>query len=65
MIRNVHIIEETNRMIATPRSMIEEFQGSGTWAAIRYSRKILRPLAIVWPDGIIRYERWPDEFDSR
>lgn len=53
--RNRDIANETERMIATPRTMYEEARG-GTWYTVNYSRKINHPLHIVWPDGRIRLE---------
>ena len=47
-------------MVATPKQYFEtedRMQG-GTWYTIYYARKKLKPLAIVWPNGLIKYERW-------
>lgn len=48
--RNRDIVEAVDVMIAAPRMFIEELR-SGTWATIRYTRKMRKPLVIVWPDG--------------
>lgn len=48
LIRNMHIVDETELLIATP-SGPEVFRGSGTWQAIRYARKIGRRLIIIDP----------------
>ena len=57
LIRNTHIVLETDCMLAAPRKMVSELR-SGTWHAIRYARKLERPLAIFWPDGSVLWERW-------
>lgn len=44
--RNHDIVDEVDSMIAAPRTGEEE-QRSGTWATIRYSRKVGRPLTII------------------
>ena len=48
--RDRDIVDETQYLIATPRSTTEE-QRSGTWATIRYARSIGRPILRIWPDG--------------
>lgn len=55
--RNHYIVDSVNVMIACPASRTEQFRGSGTWATIRYARKVGRPLVLVWPDGEISFER--------
>jgi hypothetical protein len=47
--RNHVIVDSVNSMIVAPRSRKEELR-SGTWATVRYARKVLRPLEMVWPD---------------
>ncbi len=56
--RNSHIVENSDRMIATPRSELVE--RSGTWATISLARRMLRPLVIIYPDGCLLFERWPN-----
>lgn len=53
--RNIDIVDETNRLIACPKGYAEE-QRSGTWATVRYARKIRRPITIIWPDGSVSRE---------
>lgn len=50
--RNRDIVDQTNRLIATPEKMVEEAMG-GTWATIRYARRLVRPIMIFWPDGSV------------
>jgi len=54
--RNRSIVDESEIVIACPRSLSEELR-SGTWATIRYARNVQRPLAIVWPNGDVEFER--------
>lgn len=60
--RDLDIVVESDVMVATPLSKVEIKRGSGTWLTIRLSRAELRPLAIIWSDGSIQYERWPSMF---
>lgn len=53
--RNQVIVRESERLMAAPRTYIEE-QRSGTWATIRYARKLKRPIQIIWPDGTVKEE---------
>lgn len=48
--RDHEIVDESELLIATPGQFIEQLR-SGTWATIRYARKIDRPRLIVYPDG--------------
>lgn len=48
--RNHDIVDAVDWMIACPANYEEELR-SGTWATIRYARKMKRPGHIVWPDG--------------
>jgi hypothetical protein len=54
--RNRVIVDLTDRLIACPRTMEEELR-SGTWATIRYARKLRRPITLVWPNGTVTEER--------
>lgn len=56
MKRNKDIVNESDIMLATPFEFEERGRGSGTWAAIRYTRKVHKPLVIVWPDGTFEVE---------
>lgn len=46
--RNHDIVDETQLLIATPKSTVEEVR-SGTWATVRYARKIGREVVILDP----------------
>jgi len=39
-----------------PKGKVEEWRGSGTWATIRYARKVGKPVTIIYPDGEIQEE---------
>lgn len=46
--RNHNIVDEVAVLLAAPRSRKEELR-SGTWATVRYARKINRPYEMIWP----------------
>jgi len=48
--RNRDIVNVSDIMIACPGGLSEE-QRSGTWATIRYAKKIGKKIYIVWPNG--------------
>lgn len=50
LVRNVDILNESNFLIATPKSKEEELR-SGTWFTIRKARTMRRPHLILYPDG--------------
>ena len=52
--RNHAIVDATKHLIAAPKG--PEVIRSGTWATIRYARKLKRNIIIVWPDGKYTYE---------
>ena len=54
--RNRLIVRSCDLMIALLAGEGEILR-SGTWMTIRYSRKLLRPLIIIYPRGIISRER--------
>lgn len=50
--RNHAIVHESrDMMLACPAGYDERIRGSGTWATIRFARKVNVPLIIVYPDG--------------
>jgi len=55
LVRNHDIVDETSILIATPKEINEQLR-SGTWATIRYARKLKRPILIVYPDGNVSRE---------
>jgi len=46
--RNHHIVDETEILIATPKTGYEELR-SGTWATVRYARKLGRRVYVLTP----------------
>jgi hypothetical protein len=50
--RNRDIVDETDMLVAMPGGFREELR-SGTWATIRYARKLNRTVVIIWPNGSI------------
>lgn len=56
LVRNQHIVNETNGLIATPGEYTEQLR-SGTWSTIRKGRKRNNyPIWIVFPDGSVKQE---------
>lgn len=55
--RNHDLVDVSHELLALPDSPLEKRRGSGTWATIRYARKIERALTIIWPDGTTTEER--------
>ena len=61
--RDRDIVDDCEVMVGVPRQMSEPRESwrrgnGGTWYTINYARKQDKPLAIVWPNGRINYERW-------
>jgi hypothetical protein len=59
LIRNRNIVDACDVLTACPAGP-EELR-SGTWAAVRYARKLHKPLVIVWPDGSMTSENMGQE----
>jgi hypothetical protein len=55
LVRNHDIVDDTGFLIACPKGFKEE-RYSGTWATIRYARKLNKPIAIIWPDANVTVE---------
>jgi hypothetical protein len=55
--RNHDIVDLAEIMLACPKAHSEELR-SGTWATIRYTKKVKKPLAIIYPDGAIERINW-------
>ena len=47
---HVLVLMGTGGLVAAPRTHVEVLR-SGTWATIRYARKLGRHIWIVWPSG--------------
>lgn len=47
--RNQAIVKACDTLLATPKGP-EELR-SGTWSTIRYARRKVKTVVIVWPDG--------------
>lgn len=54
LVRNRDIVRETALLIATPQG--RETLRSGTWATIRYARRLRVPLIIITPKGKVLSE---------
>lgn len=54
--RDKDIVDQSDVMIAGPSGYEEIMRGSGTWATIRYTKEVNKPLFIVWPDGTVTVE---------
>lgn len=52
--RNHDIVEATDILIAMPKTRHEEL--SGTWATVRYARKLKKPICFIWPEGDVTIE---------
>lgn len=52
--RNRDIVLATDMLLAAPNTQTEVVR-SGTWATIRYARKLKQPIVIFLPDGSVRY----------
>lgn len=48
--RNHDIVRASQWIIACPKGFAEELR-SGTWATIRFAKKLGKRLTIIWPDG--------------
>lgn len=52
--RNKNIVRSSGILLACPAG--EEIQRSGTWATVRYARKMSTRAMIVMPDGQVHHE---------
>ena len=53
--RNHDIVDEVDHLVACPGRMNEVLR-SGTWATVRYARKVGKPITIIWRDGTTKEE---------
>jgi len=58
--RNHDIVDETDILIAMPKDETEQLR-SGTWATVRYARRLQRPIYLLLPSGKITIENKPNE----
>jgi len=61
LVRDKDIVDETSLLIGTPHGFDEIMRGSGTWATIRYGRKVNTNVLIVFPDGLVKDDNHSDE----
>lgn len=52
--RNKNIVLATESLLAAPGEMEEQLR-SGTWSTIRFAKKHMRPILIVYPDGSLHH----------
>jgi hypothetical protein len=52
LVRNHDIVDVCTKLIATPGEAVEQLR-SGTWATIRYARKVGKEVTIIFPNGDI------------
>lgn len=57
LIRNKDIVNWSDIIFATPAQQTELVRGSGTWATIRYTRRVGKELYLIWPNGRYTHER--------
>lgn len=57
--RNHDIVDEVEYVLAAPRGNQMVWR-SGTWATVRYARLRKKPVAIIWPSGLVSWERWDE-----
>lgn len=50
--RNHDIVDACDVLIGCPGEMTEQLR-SGTWATIRYARKIGKKVVVIYPDGTV------------
>ena len=54
--RNRDIVNTTDLLLATPDTIREKLR-SGTWATIRFARKVFKPIVYIFPDGTLKLEK--------
>lgn len=52
------LVDDGDVLIAVPQHDMEE-QRSGTWATVRYARRVGKPIYIVWTNGNVETENVP------
>lgn len=56
LVRNRLMVDRGSMLIATPSG--PERLRSGTWATVRYARKLQLPVDVIRPDGLIEMYRY-------
>jgi predicted Rossmann fold nucleotide-binding protein DprA/Smf involved in DNA uptake len=49
LIRNHNIVDESDFLLACPKQMVE-IRRSGTWATVRYARRVNKQLMVIPPE---------------
>jgi hypothetical protein len=57
LVRNGHVVAESQFLVACPHGYIEQWAGSGTWAALREAERRGKKVIFIWPDGIVTDRR--------
>lgn len=55
--RNHDIVDETDILIACPNKAEADAMRSGTWATVRYARKVGKAVLVVYSSGKMFYEK--------
>lgn len=55
LVRNQQLVDESHVLLAAPSGFSEETR-SGTWATVRYARRVDVPRLLLWPDGRVEWE---------
>jgi len=53
--RNKDIVDACEILIACPKGKIEELR-SGTWSTVRYARKNVKRIILIYPNGTIEHQ---------
>jgi hypothetical protein len=53
LIRNRVIVAECDLLIGCPGEHVERLR-SGTWSTLRYAKKVMKNLCIIFPDGRVK-----------
>jgi hypothetical protein len=59
LVRDKHIVQASDLMVACPKGLREETRGSGTWATVRYARELHKPCLLIFPGGTIKLDDGP------
>lgn len=59
LVRNHDIVDLSTVLVATPKEEVGEEMRSGTWATVRYARKLRRTIYVIRPSGAVEKQEWP------